>query len=738
MTQPTPLASHLWNAPAVRVVPPQAPAPRPRPPVRGDGEVEHRGFRGDIEGLRAIAVLSVLLWHGGLTALPGGFVGVDVFFVISGFLITRLIVTEIEQTGRLSLIGFYGRRAKRLLPGAAVVLATTLVLSYLFLPKTRWAETGWDVVSSGIYAVNWRLAERSVDYLASDQAPSAVQHFWSLAVEEQFYLAWPPLLLLAAALIRRSRRAGRSIRGPLLVCMLLIAVPSLTWSIYLSSSDPGRAYFHSTTRAWELAIGAGLAIVAASLGRMPRALAVVLGWSGMGAVLASFVVIDRSMPFPGYVALLPTLGAAAVIAAGPAAGRGGPVMLLGLSPMRAVGSLSYSLYLWHWPLLVVARAALGDLSVAQSLTVVAFSFLPAYLTYRFVENPFRYAQAVQYSPTRAIQLGMLCTAIPVIAGLLFQFTVWPPRGASRPVPSVIADAGLAKSADPAAPRMGAAVLASSPGGDRKGAPVDRPGQFVPDALAARNDLPDLYRQGCQASGTDTEPRSCTYGNQSASFTIALVGDSHAAQWAPALQAIATAKGWQLVTYTKSACPFLSAEVANGDRPYTSCTSWNRTLLARLTGDQRPNLVVTSSSNYRAVRGDRVLDSEESRSALGEGMHTTWKALGSAGVKTVVLRDTPRPDIDIAECASQYPNRMTKCAVDRDEALSGIGERQVAAAASLRNVTLVDLNDAICPTDRCAAVIGGVLVYRDTNHLTATYAATLAPRLNAALERALRN
>ena len=353
-----------------------------------------------------------------------------------------------------------------------------------------------------------------------------------------------------------------------------------------------------------------------------------------------------------------------------------------------------------------------------------------------MENPFRFSESIRHSSGHAIQLGLACTAIPVVAGLLFQFTVWPPRPSAPPA-TVIADIGLNRSQDPSAPKLGAAVLAARARGDETGAPINRPGPFVPDPLAARGDLPDLYRDGCQAGDTDIEPRSCTYGNPSASFTVALVGDSHAAQWAPPLQAIAVAKGWRLITYTKSACPFLNAEVQHGDRPYSSCTAWNKAMRDRLTGPDRPDVVVTSSSNYRVVRDGRTLNSEESLSALADGMRTSWHALDSAGVRTVVLRDTPRPDIDIAECASQHTERMTKCAVDRDTALSGIGQRQADATSRLAKVHLVDLNDAICPTDKCAAVIGGVLVYRDTNHLTATYAATLAPRLADALDRLLR-
>jgi peptidoglycan/LPS O-acetylase OafA/YrhL len=370
-----------------------------------DTETDRRiPYRGDIQGLRAVAVVLVLLSHTGLAFLPGGFVGVDVFFVISGFLITRLLVTEWERTGRISLTGFYARRAKRLLPAAGLVLAVSMLLTLFFLPKTRWAETGWDVVASGLYAMNWRLAEQAVDYLATGDAPSILQHYWSLAVEEQFYLVWPLLLIAVGWTVRRFR--GRNAGRPrvLLLVLALIAVPSFAWSVHLTVSDPARAYFVSTTRIWELALGGALALLGHHLARLPRRAAAGLGWAGLGAIVAAAFWITPAMAFPGYLALVPTLGAAAVIAAG-TAGPAGPERLLDRRPMRAVGALSYSLYLWHWPLLITAEARFGELSVTAGLAVVLFSVLPAVATYHFLENPVRRSKRLALYPLQALRVG---------------------------------------------------------------------------------------------------------------------------------------------------------------------------------------------------------------------------------------------------------------------------------------------------------------------------------------------
>ncbi|MFC4016793.1 acyltransferase family protein [Micromonospora sp. GCM10011542] len=687
-----------------------------------------------MEGLRALAVILVLAGHAGEQLVPGGFVGVDVFFVISGFLITGLLVAEVNRTGRLSLTGFYARRAKRLLPAAVVVLIASLLLTIAFLPRTRWSATGWDVVLSGLYAMNWRLAEQSVDYLASNQAPSIVQHFWSLGVEEQFYLVWP-LLLAAAVWFGRGQYART---GYLLVALALVALPSFAWSVWLTEDNPARAYFVTTTRMWELALGGFLALLAGQLQRLlPRLVAATLAWCGLAAIVASAALLTEDSAFPGYLALAPTLGTAAVIAGGPAAGGVGPAMLLALRPVRAVGAISYSLYLWHWPLLVVAEARFGELTTAAGLAVAAVSVVPAALTYRFIENPIRMSTTLAWEPARSLRLGALCTGVSLLAGLAFQFTVWPPAGSPAPpalaVPAV-AGTGVPVAANPTV--RGAAALGRSPATSDAGLPVDRVGRFVPDPLVASKDGPDAWRDGCHVDQRSSAVRSCQYGDPDASFTVALAGDSHAGQWLPALQGVAGSKQWRLKSYTKSSCPFIDGAVALDNRPYPSCTEWNDELRALLTGAERPDVLVVSTSLYVMIRNGEPVTSQ-AQAAFADALRRTWAAMAAAGIPVIVLRDTPYHDMDIAECVSVNPRKLTRCASPRDKVLAaGGGPAHEAAARDNDKVHLVDLNPAICPRERCAPVIGGALVYRDNNHITATYAATLAPLLATALDRIL--
>ncbi|MCG5443663.1 acyltransferase [Micromonospora sp. NIE79] len=700
-----------------------------RRPTTSAGPIIAGRFRGDIEGLRGLALVLVLVGHAGISALPAAFVAVDVFFVISGFLITGLLVDEIRRTGGIRIVDFYARRAKRLLPAATVVLVASLLLTYLFLPPIRWSETARDALASAVYAMNWRLVEQSTDYLRSEEAPSIVQHFWSLAVEEQFYLVWPLLLLVVALAVSRrtsrhtdarpsisgSRPGGHS--GPflgdrmsrwLLAAFALVGIPSLAWSIHLSQTEPARAYLVTTTRMWELALGGGLAILGGHLSRLPRPAAIALGWAGMATVaLAAMLIRPETAAYPGYLALLPTLGAVAIIAAGPGAGRYGPALVLNRRPTRAVGAVSYSWYLWHWPLLVVAEARWGPLGTTAGLAMILCSAVPAVLTYHLVENPFRYAQ---FSRARVLRMGLAATSVTVLTGIGLQLAVRPPVSAQAP---------LAGGASPTA----------SPGGERAAAPVDRFARITPDPLEARDDLPDVYRDDCVTQAQEAGLRSCTYGDSDSAVEVAVAGDSHAAHWVPALQVIAAERGWRLVTYIKTTCSFLTAPISIAGRPDPSCTEWNRNLRTALTGERRPRLLIVSSvTQIPLVDGSPPPPGPATADAQTAALSQTWSEVTRAGVPLVVIRDTPSFKVDIAECVSAHRERLTACAQPRERALTW-GIPQERAATAVPDARLADLNDVICPTEPCPAVIDGLLVYRDAHHLTATYARSLAPRLH---------
>jgi peptidoglycan/LPS O-acetylase OafA/YrhL len=663
-----------------------------------------------VEGLRAVAVVAVLLYHAGVPFAGGGYVGVDVFFVISGFLITGLLVRELEKTKTVSLARFYSRRAKRLLPLTVVVLAVVAVLSWLLFDPVRMEEVSLGIVAAGLYFMNWLLAARAADYFAAGLEASPVQHFWTLAVEEQFYLVWPVLILTAAWW---SRRTGLGLRPVLAAAFAAVVVSSLAYSVYSTQAQAGAAYFSTLTRGWELALGGLLALVPASrFGRLPRTAAGVVAAAGLAAIVFATLRFDDDTLFPGHAALVPTLGTAAIIAAGFATTPAGPSRLLALGPVRHVGRISYSWYLWHWPPLVFAAAIWGKLSPFEGVAVLAASYVPALLTHRLVEKPFLHSQRLSRFPRKALALGGACTATSVALGLvLLALTPTVPEAPEGEV-------------------AGASVLR----GDYSLQESAKAVNPTPREAEKKENRPRMYADGCHLDLEDTRSPECVYGNPSSETTVVLFGDSHAMQWFPALEELAKERGWRLVGFSKSACPPAEISVYSTGlrREYRECEEWRERTLGRIVQDEDPSLVVTSMLNrYRAREGGKVLPDKASNEAMVDGYAATLKTLRSAGAPVAVIEDVPRPDKDVPECVSQSLDRLQDCAFPRDKALEG-PRINVLAAEEVEGASLIDPTPMVCPGETCPAVIGDVLVYRNGAHLTRTYVNSLTPWLGEQL------
>ncbi|MFD6795778.1 MULTISPECIES: acyltransferase family protein [Prauserella salsuginis group] len=664
-----------------------------------------RRFRPDIEGLRAVAILAVLLYHAGLP-LTGGYVGVDVFFVLSGFLMTRLILDEIERTGTLSIGRFYARRARRLLPAVAVVLAAVALLSWVLLSPVDRDSVATDLVASALYAINWWLSGQAVDYFAAGLQASPVQHFWSLAVEEQFYLVWPLLLLGAAWLVKRVTGTGAP-RRALLAVVLGTGAVSLVYSLFGTLTAADTAYFDTFGRGWEFAVGGAVALV--PITRLTPRAATLLALAGLAAIGWSVVSFDETTLFPTPWALLPVLGTAAVIAAGTAVPSVRPLQLLAVPVMRHVGRISYSWYLWHWPALVFAAAVFGELSATEGLVAVAAAYVPAVATYHLVEQPFRRPAAFQ-RPRPALTLGAACTAIAVTAGLVLSLTI-----PSLPTKAPNEAAG--------APALG------------HGEAVQRSVDAVrPEPRQAPQDWPRNYDDGCHADQPETTSPACVYGDPESDRTVVLFGDSHAMQYFPALERLAKDRGWRLVSLTKSGCPPPQVNLFNDAlrRYYTECDTWRADMLRRIKEKEQPDLVLTGGRDTYTVMDDqRRLDPADSAEALRDGYTETLTELRSTGARVVTIKDNPHPDKDVPSCVSRAPQQLDECAISQDTAFA---YPQVAdhAADRVEGARLLDATPAFCRDGTCPAVIGDVVVYGVTTHLTATYARTLAPWLDEQL------
>ena len=652
------------------------------------------GFRADIEGLRAVAVLLVVAAHVGVPGLAGGYVGVDVFFVISGFLITSLLLREAEETGRISVPRFYARRAVRLLPAAALVLVTTLVAARFLLPVVRLGEYCKDALSATTYVANLRFAAIGTDYLSADRSPSPFQHFWSLAVEEQFYLVWPLLILAAAHLWRRRR--------PLAAVLGVLVVASFALSVTETARSAPWAYFGPHTRAWELGAGALLALGATRLRRTPP----ILGWAGLIAILASAMCYDDATAYPGWRAIVPVAGAVAVLAAGGNA-------LLGLRPMQTVGRLSYGWYLWHWPVLLLVPATTVPAATVPAKALLALGALgAAWATYRWVESPLRRRR------DRGLWLGGALTAtVAAVAVLVALLPHAVPAGGKK------ADLrrALATAADPGAVLTGAIQTSRRLG--------KLPGNLTPALTKAARDRPKVWTDGCHADVPVTvAPEGCLYGDPAGTRTVVLFGDSHAAQWFPAMEKLATERHWRLVELTKSSCSAADLPLWHDtlEREYTECTAFHRSAIARI-GRLRPSLVVVASSfNYRPAHPEADLAGQW-RAAWDR----TFAEVRGSGARVLAIADTPYMGGSVPECLAEPANagHAGNCTRSRTSSVRGPEQREVF----LSYAGVVDPMSWFC-TDICPAVIGNLLVYRDSNHMTTTYAEALTPLLGAELSR----
>ncbi|HVV24038.1 MAG TPA: acyltransferase family protein [Pseudonocardiaceae bacterium] len=678
-------------------------------------------FRPDIQALRALAVGLVVLNHLWPNRLTGGYVGVDVFFVISGFLISSHLIREITSNGRVRLARFYARRVRRLLPAAFLVLVFVVVAAYFLIPYPRWADNAQEVVASATYWENWLLAAKSVDYSQATAAASLTQHYWSLSVEEQFYLFWPLLLMLLFRIpVRRARITG----------IAIVASASLAFSIYFTQVDKSQAYFVTPVRVWEFAIGTAIALGGAKFA-LPRIAANLASLAGFLLIVGSAVLFDDNTAFPGATALVPAVGTGLVIAAGTSPGRQWHTALSSARPVQWLGNISYSLYLWHWPLIILAPFAFpgalvdGGLTLPLRLGILVVALVVAHLSKRLVEDPVRTLPPL----TRSLRLtftGMVAgmVAVAVVAG-----------GLTWTYDRHVAEA--------------ARELAAAGGGPCRGALALQPGNACPDPFGPAKNVVmgpanEYYARqpGCASAlsaytandGTKTTSR-CDYSGGAARPTVVwLVGDSHAQQWQAPLANIARKNHWMLYLSYLGGCPFAKVAatgyhgtvVPGGDQ---RCMQWTASMAGTI-ARTRPAYVFTSF-----FARDEPVDDHSGRSQAQQyqdGLLAYWSTWTHAGARVVVLGDPPlNGDVRHSDCVLLNPRKPVTCAVARSVAQPPDPLTLAARNTTDPNVKLVDLTDYFCDPRLCYGVIGRLAVYYDPTHLNVEYSVSLERMIAAA-------
>ncbi len=695
-------------------------------------------FRPDLEGLRGIAILLVLLFHAKVPGTEGGFVGVDVFFVLSGFLITGLLVRERERTGHIDLKAFYIRRVRRILPAATVVLAITMVFAWFLMAPLDLPRVAGDAVASALSVGNIRFAAGATDYFGTDLAPSPVIHYWSLGVEEQFYLLWPAVLILAT----RNHRP----RVAAAIVLAALAVTSFLAAFVLTDAAPGWAFYSLPTRAWQLGLGGLIAVGSDRVARLRPAIAVPLGWAGLAAVLASLVVITPGTPYPGVAALLPTLGSAAVVVAGDRPWSVATV--LAVPPLRFLGRISYSLYLVHWPILVLPAATLEigqQLPIGVRLGLAALSVVAGWASFRLVEQPIHRGVRFRATARRTFAVAGAAIALVVVfsgsiglaasaqldggggpgTGIVTDPSA-DPSGSFEPDPTATAAPTPTPAGETPAPTPSGETPAPTPDG-----PQPLPANVRPSLGRAAGDADPLEADGCLLGQPQIQLRNCVYGNKSGSYTVALVGDSHAAQWFPAIEAIANDRGWKLLPYIKLSCRFIDMSLYSYwyQRTYTECDTWRGLVVDKLR-QVKPDLVIV------IVIKDKVTSTAADPDPAHQGQAMARLVGQLPGAKAIMV-DAPTSKYNVPSCLSGHRSDVRPCQTSRIRALgpySGVPETTAAAALG---ATLIDLTPLICPGDPCPVVKDGMIVYRDSWHLTATFVMSLRGALEQALLPAIK-
>lgn len=669
-----------------------------------------------MQGLRAIAVLLVVIYHFWPGRLPGGYVGVDVFFVISGFLITGHLMRELTATGGVRLAQFWARRARRLLPASLLVLlvcAVAVSTPYLF-PVSGLQREISEILASTFYVENWYLAFSSADYLNHGGDPTTVQHYWSLSLEEQFYVMWPLLMLLAAWIGVKAFRGRR--RAAILIVLGGVSILSLVFCIVFTATQPAPAYFVTFGRMWEFGLGAMLALVPALKVKNPW-LSFVLGWAGVLALVFTAFRFDQNTPFPGYTALLPALGAAAIIAASNTGRWWQPTRVLALRPARFVGDISYSLYLWHWPLIVIAPSVpFWGLTIYHRVALLVLCFVLAWLTKRWVEDPMRRWKVLTGRRPRVTLFTALgaMLAVAAVAGAGWALNAASYRAGVQQIaelredPPVCFGAASVLEADCAGTDFGDAIL-PSPGFAGADKPAD---------------------EQCFVQLNNAEAVSCTFGSEDPDApVVALVGDSHAFQLLSTFERMATDNGWRLVTYFKGACPWNTTPLSTGGAFGAACAEWREQVIAAL-DETPPDAVFTAAiatTPYASAGYDSAYD------AAVAGYREAWSAMTSKGVPVITVVDNPVWETDPNKCLRTRD--ADDCAGARDEVLVADDPLR-GAAEGMDGVELLDFTEVFCDEDSCFPVVGGANLYRDQDHLTVSFVDTLRPWYEAAIGAAL--
>jgi peptidoglycan/LPS O-acetylase OafA/YrhL len=673
----------------------------------------------EIQGLRAIAVIGVVLYHANFQWIPGGFLGVDVFFVISGYLISQMIVKELSATGKVDLPNFYARRLRRLLPTAILVIIATLSVGRHLISPIRHKTIAIDAISSIFYGANYRFYFSQIDYLNIGAKPSLFLHFWSLAVEEQFYLFWPLLLLIGWKFFKRFG---------VFIILVATAAFSFYYSLLFTKSNPTFAFYSLPTRAWEFALGAITFLLISKLNGFWKLFRFIFGWAGLAGLIYSFITITDTQEFPGMISLIPTIATALVIAAS-SKGKFFGSFLLTNPLFYGIGAISYSLYLWHWPVYQLMSEVIGTEFNQINLVIYAVILIVITVaTYFVIEKPIRSYQRLGRKPSYGFIWGGITSLIATFVAISIM-------GITLPIIS----SPIAQGQN----IVGIAQPTPTPTLSSNSTPSPEIQLNLPVRTTTPITLSVLKETSldvqCQSKNTGTDfKRNCNYGDLNAAQNIIIFGDSHANQWVPALNLIGKKNNYKITVFTKSGCPAADLEVLYevGQKfvKYPECDIWRKNVIKEINTMRTPDLIILASNKtYNAGK-----DTKKTSEYWISGYSSTLSNLQRYTDRVVIMNDTPRPGTPSPiDCLGKNLNNPSYCDMNYLNVVATNDRKSLLNQIGLKySIPIVDPIPWLCENSNCPSVLDGIPVYADATHISARISENLAPLLEQAILKKL--
>lgn len=646
-------------------------------------------YRNDIQGLRAVGAIIIMVFHIWFNKVSGG---VDVFFVVSGYLMTGIILKGYFIKGTISTLPFWGGIIKRVAPSAYVVLGATLVVSYLITSPLIIYSVIHEIIASALHIENLWLIRLSVDYLSSGRLPSPVQQFWALSIQIQFYIVFPFIIIFLAYLSKKKQTSA-----PLFLGVTAIILASLIYAVIAVQDNPAMSYFSPLSRIWEFFFGALSFLIVSNIKKIKyRSL---LGVLGIALIVGGAIFIPTGAAFSGVVSLIPVLGATFIILSG-AGGNGVINKALANKFLVFLGGISFTVYLWHWPILIFYRDYFGheSVSVLHGLAIILVSVILAYLTSKKIESPFR--KIPREKVLINFSIGILFFIPIAVAAFAFRYEVL----------STTENTIAKLESKPVVPYSGDSIYVEDEA-------------FEPERsrlMTIKQRVPAPYENGCNQSATGTEVTTCSYGDLESDREIVLVGGSHAVQWVTALDEIGKNNDFKIISMTKAHCPLGVVEGSN-----ESCHEWNKRALTEII-DINPDAIITNSTRTSIDEAEFV----------PESYVDSWETIAANGINVIGIRDNPRFVFDVPECLYRNRNAMDveACSIDREDALlatdPAIGHKDI--------IESIDMSDMLCTTDTCLTSFSGKIMYRDAEHISVEYAHFIKDNLEGKLKEVMAN